>query len=803
MYRTPTPTKLLLPRPSLEPSPSTPILIKNLKAKIKDLEEKGRIKGSVKYEGYSMIQIIAYAVLLMEHSEINNANSFCTIVDKNLSYITLYCDYKLCKKNTELYGKAKDIATNILDCINRNNKLICIPVSFIQFGDEGGHANMLFYRPYDKTIERFEPHGHEFMSNPTLNSNINSILKELFEVKMKPFLGEYTPKYIPPSDICPTYKGFQALEGEIVGTKEEGEGFCGMWSLFTMEMMLLNPNMKTPQIIENALHIAKSDPQYLKNVIRGYVIKVEILLDNYIKRINPNSKFDFFDAASIFKYEFDIKKDILHKLQKVKSKSTLIPDLKGYFFVPKDKHELKSAINTHMYEKSKNAVHKNGDMNNWDVSNIKDMSNLFKDIPNFNEYIGNWNVSNVKNMSHMFYGCRLFNQDIGKWNVENVTNMEYMFYGCERFNQSINGWIVYNVNNMSHMFNRCKSFNKKLNWWNVRRLTNADSMFKGCHMFNQYLGNWYLTSIRNVNSMFEDCKSFNKELPWKTFTDKLVHTNMFYKTNVTYNNIVKDMFIPNTKEELRNAVIEYINEININKNKNIGTVTMRRKPINQKSISIIHKKGDINNWNVVNINDMEGLLDCDKSLLSGKTKSETLKILSDIKVLKNFNENIEEWNVLYVTNMKNLFRGCEKFNKPLNNWQLYNVTNMEGMFKGCKSFRQRLKWKKYKIEEKNPDTMFEGAGVKYEDAIVYEDVEYLELSPVKMVKKIEELNEDFESNNITFRKKRKYNESKEPKEEYVVDDDMDDMDDIDDKWVMPPGVTARQSNKTAKKRKST
>ena len=41
-----------------------------------------------------------------------------------------------------------------------------------------------------------------------------------------------------------------------------------------------------------------------------------------------------------------------------------------------------------------------------------------------------WNVSNVKNMSNMFYGCKSFNQDISSWDVSNVTNMGSMFENC-------------------------------------------------------------------------------------------------------------------------------------------------------------------------------------------------------------------------------------------------------------------------------------------------------------------------------------------------------------------------------------
>ena len=54
------------------------------------------------------------------------------------------------------------------------------------------------------------------------------------------------------------------------------------------------------------------------------------------------------------------------------------------------------------------------------------MYKMFYDA-DFNGNISEWDVSNVTNMEEMFYLAESFNQDISDWDVSNVTDMHYMF----------------------------------------------------------------------------------------------------------------------------------------------------------------------------------------------------------------------------------------------------------------------------------------------------------------------------------------------------------------------------------------
>ena len=80
-----------------------------------------------------------------------------------------------------------------------------------------------------------------------------------------------------------------------------------------------------------------------------------------------------------------------------------------------------------------------GKIENWDVSNVTDMSSAFnhKDCKYFNHPLNNWNVSNVTNMKRMFRNASSFNQPLNNWNVSNVTDMYSMFGGATSFNQPL------------------------------------------------------------------------------------------------------------------------------------------------------------------------------------------------------------------------------------------------------------------------------------------------------------------------------------------------------------------------------
>ncbi|GAA4438953.1 hypothetical protein GCM10023091_20410 [Ravibacter arvi] len=118
----------------------------------------------------------------------------------------------------------------------------------------------------------------------------------------------------------------------------------------------------------------------------------------------------------------------------------------------------------------------NGDLSNWDVSNVTRMWAMFEMAESFNGNIRNWDVSNVTDMGSMFLGAGAFNQDIGDWNVSGVQSMIYMFNGASSFNADLSAWNVSSVLDMRHLFFEATGFNQSLGNWKISTGTNMESM---------------------------------------------------------------------------------------------------------------------------------------------------------------------------------------------------------------------------------------------------------------------------------------------------------------------------------------
>ena len=153
----------------------------------------------------------------------------------------------------------------------------------------------------------------------------------------------------------------------------------------------------------------------------------------------------------------------------------------------------------------------------WDTSTVTNMTSMFEGATSFNRSLNTWNFSNVKITTNMFKNATSFNSSLAKINVSRVTTMSGMFEGATSYNTAIYNWNVSNVRDMSSMFKGAIIYNQPMAIWDVRNVTDFTSMFEGASSFNTWLNDWRTNSAINLTNMFKDATAFNQTLEdWET-----------------------------------------------------------------------------------------------------------------------------------------------------------------------------------------------------------------------------------------------------------------------------------------------
>jgi Mycoplasma protein of unknown function, DUF285 len=68
------------------------------------------------------------------------------------------------------------------------------------------------------------------------------------------------------------------------------------------------------------------------------------------------------------------------------------------------------------------------------------LGSKFQHHSTFNGNIESWDVSNVKSMDSMFFAAFGFNRDLSQWKISSLTNADQMFSGATTFNSDLSAW---------------------------------------------------------------------------------------------------------------------------------------------------------------------------------------------------------------------------------------------------------------------------------------------------------------------------------------------------------------------------
>ena len=200
----------------------------------------------------------------------------------------------------------------------------------------------------------------------------------------------------------------------------------------------------------------------------------------------------------------------------IQEKLVINKDSKIYRVKVHSKSELKILIDETI-QKAKDK--ENIDLNFVDISELTDLTRIFKQYKFKKINIESWDVSNIKQMIQMFPST-LEQIDLSNWDVSNVETMNGMFCNCDNLKEigDISNWDVSQVKNMANMFENCKSLKKlDLSKWNAKSLTNCYWMFANCQSLesigklSENSNLLYQIKREFGNGIFYNCKKLKRQ----------------------------------------------------------------------------------------------------------------------------------------------------------------------------------------------------------------------------------------------------------------------------------------------------
>ena len=131
--------------------------------------------------------------------------------------------------------------------------------------------------------------------------------------------------------------------------------------------------------------------------------------------------------------------------------------------------------------------HPCGNINEWDVSKIRDMSKMFCSDTNmgcllnresFNGDISSWNVSSVTNFSMTFDRALEFNGNLNSWDTSSALTMRMMFRSANSFEGTgIENFDISSVTDIGMMFYANSVIQGGVEDWDTRNVQYFDYVF--------------------------------------------------------------------------------------------------------------------------------------------------------------------------------------------------------------------------------------------------------------------------------------------------------------------------------------
>jgi len=243
-----------------------------------------------KYSGYVFLHDLYLLYLLKKYRNTCYSLSGARLPNGVLITPLIYTDPKLYPTDEE---KLDFVDITFRCIVEKKNEVIVIPVIISEHeGSEETHFNVLVYRRKEHQFELFEPHGamykKDFDKSEVVWRHLDRYIETLNKTLADDF-GMEPVKFLSSPEICPVLDGMQVreeqgrplliLKKKKTRTEYEPGGFCTIWGLFFIELVLKNPHVPSKDLIMGVLD--KVSATDMVNIARGYMIKVCNKLQQY------------------------------------------------------------------------------------------------------------------------------------------------------------------------------------------------------------------------------------------------------------------------------------------------------------------------------------------------------------------------------------------------------------------------------------------------------------------------------------------------------------------------------------------
>lgn len=138
-----------------------------------------------------------------------------------------------------------------------------------------------------------------------------------------------------------------------------------------------------------------------------------------------------------------------------------------------------------------------------DTSNVTSMSFMFafqEEISDLN--LNDWDTSNITDMSGVFYGCFKVKPIVTNWNTSKVTTMAGLFLQAYEAEPDVSKWDTSKVESMQGMFSNAKSAKPDVSKWDTSKLVDIAFIFDHAESADPDVSNWIIKNNNFFQNVF-------------------------------------------------------------------------------------------------------------------------------------------------------------------------------------------------------------------------------------------------------------------------------------------------------------